>query len=93
MAKSIISNEKKCLVCGKRTSINKHHIFAGNPNRQHSEHYGCWCYLCYEHHHGSVHGVHFNKELDLKIKQLAQKKFEETHSREEFIRIFGKNYL
>ena len=41
----------------------------------------------------SDNGIHFNKELDLKIKKLCQKKYEETHSREEFIKLIGKNYI
>lgn len=39
------------------------------------------------------YGVHFNKELNLKLKRECQEKFEETHSREEFMRLIGKNYL
>jgi hypothetical protein len=41
----------------------------------------------------SNEGVHFNKKLDLKIKQLAQAKFEETHTREDFRAAFGKSWL
>lgn len=41
----------------------------------------------------SNEGVHFNRELDLKLKRECQAKFEETHSREEFMKIIGKNYL
>lgn len=41
----------------------------------------------------SNEGVHFNRELDLKLKRECQEKFEETHSREEFMKIIGKNYL
>ena len=41
----------------------------------------------------SDYGVHFNKKLDLKLKQDCQRKFEETHSREEFLEIIGRNYL
>ena len=38
-------------------------------------------------------GVHLNHELDLELKQLYQKKFEETHSRQAFMAIFGRNWL
>lgn len=31
--------------------------------------------------------------LDLRLKQDCQRKFEETHSREEFMAIIGRNYL
>ena len=38
-------------------------------------------------------GVHFNKALDIRLKQICQAEFEKTHSREEFMHIFGRNYL
>jgi hypothetical protein len=39
-------------------------------------------------------GVHFNRELDLKFKRMAQEYFEEHYgTRAEFIIEFGKNYL
>lgn len=31
--------------------------------------------------------------LDLRLKQDCQRRFEETHSREEFMAIIGRNYL
>ena len=49
-------------------------------------------YLCPRHHTGDM-GVHNgNKTLDLTLKMIAQRKFEETY-KEEFIEIFGRNYL
>lgn len=68
-------------------------VFYGTANRKLSEKYGCWIYLCAYHHNFSDEGIHFNKELDLKIKKLCQEEFEKNGSREEFMRIFGKNYL
>jgi hypothetical protein len=38
--------------------------------------------------------VHFNKELDLKLKEMAQRYYEENYgTREDFIKEFGKSYL
>jgi hypothetical protein len=48
--------------------------------------------LCFEHHRGPD-GPHQNKEYDLQLKREAQAKFEQDHSREDFIRLFGRNYL
>ena len=93
MAKSIISNERCCLVCGTTFDLHKHHIFYGSANRKLSEKYGCWCYLCARHHNMSCEGVHFNKILDTKLKQQAQKAFEYNNPDLNFIKIFGKNYL
>lgn len=93
MSKSIISNDKKCLVCGTTYDIHKHHIFFGTANRRNSEKYGCWCYLCGRHHNLSGEGVHYNIALNLDIKRMAQKRFEELYSHERFIQVFGKSYI
>ena len=76
-------------------SCHRHHIFYG-PYRKKSEQYGfvipIACYL-HENEADSVHG-NPNQGLDLKLKQMAQQYFEEHYgTREEFIRIFGKNRL
>lgn len=38
-------------------------------------------------------GVHFNRELDLHLKREQQREYEQTHSRRDFMRLIGKNYL
>ena len=94
MSKSIISNEKFCLICGTPYNLHKHHIFEGTGRRKLSEKYGCWCYLCARHHNMSNEGVHFNKLLDTSLKQQCQKAWEYSlGTRDEFIMLFGRNYL
>lgn len=94
MSKSIISNKHECLVCKTTFNLHKHHIFYGSANRKLSEKYGCWCYLCARHHNMSDAGVHFDKPLDIKLKQYCQKKWEEKYGdRQEFIKVFGKSHL
>lgn len=93
MAKSIMQTEKRCYVCGTTYDIHEHHIFYGTANRKQSEKHGFKVYLCGRHHNLSNKGVHFDRELDLRIKQDCQRLFEKTHSREEFMSIIGKNYL
>lgn len=90
--KSILQHEKECYVCGTILNLHSHHIYPG-ANRKNSEKHGLKVWLCMEHHTGQT-GVHFNKDLDTHLKQMAQRYFEEncgTH--EEFIQIFGRNYL
>lgn len=94
MSESIVSNEKRCFVCLTTIGLHRHHIFYGTGGRQLSEDYGCWVYLCGAHHNMTNYSVHFNKDFDLKLKRLCQKKWEAVHgSREDFIKIFGRNYL
>ena len=90
--KSILQeNTEYCFVCG-RYGTEIHHVFFGSANRKLAEKYNCVIGLCYAHHRGNK-GVHFNKELDLMLKQYAQRRFEEEYPQEHFLAIFGRNYL
>lgn len=91
--KSIISNVRRCRVCGTTKDLHKHHVYGG-ANRPISEKYGCWIYLCAAHHNMSSAGVHFNKALDTAIKEETQRRWEEIHGdREAFRKTFGRSYL
>lgn len=95
MSKSILQTEKECYLTGSTYNLHKHHIYFGNPGRKISEKNGFWVYLTGALHNQSNDGVHGKNghELDLKLKRDCQRKFEETHSREEFMKLIGRNYL
>ena len=86
---SIIADLNACMVCGKRAE-HMHHVFGG-AYRQKSDIYKLIVPLCAECHTGA-HGVHNNRELDLQLKQFAQKRFEDIYGLS-FFKVFGKNYL
>lgn len=89
----IVEDLKHCLVCGTSFNIHIHHCIYGSANRKKSEKYGLIVPLCAKHHNMSNEGVHFNKELDMKLKQLAQKRFMEIYPNQNFLDIFKRNYL
>lgn len=91
MGKSIMHDkEDGCLICG-NPYVECHHVCFGRGRRQLSDKYGLTVYLCHEHHRGNL-GVHFNPGLDHKLKQMAQRRFEEVYN-EDFVKVFGRNYL
>jgi hypothetical protein len=92
--KSILQSEKKCYITGSTYNLHRHHIFAGG-RRQLSEREGFWVYLIGHLHNQSNDGVHGKNghALDLQLKQDCQRKYEETHSREEWMLLMGKSYL
>ena len=90
--KSIIQEDTDyCFFCG-RYGTEIHHIFFGTSNRKMSDKYRCVVGLCYEHPRGNS-GGHHNRELDLKVKRMAQKRFQEVYPKYDFLAIFGRNYL
>ena len=94
MSDSIISNRKECLVCKITKNLHRHHVFYGTANRQKSEDYGCWVYLCFRHHNGSMAGVHSNRTFDNRLKQMCQRKWETLYgTREDFIKVFGRSWI
>ena len=90
--KSILQSDRSCYFCGSMIDLEEHHIFAGTANRKISEKYGLKVWLCHKHHTGS-HGAQYEKELNLLLKQEAQKAFEIHHSRAEWMDLIRKNYL
>lgn len=92
--KSILQTKKECFICSKKTALHDHHIYFGTARRKISEKNGFKVWLCYDHHEGTF-GVHGKKgyELDKYLKRVCQLKYEETHTREEFIKLIGKSYL
>lgn len=92
--KSIVQDldQERCFLCGSIFNLELHHIMHGTANRRLSTLYGLTCWLCRNHHTGKF-GVHNNAQLNRKLQMAAQKAFEQTHTRQEWMRIFGKNYL
>lgn len=83
---------KHCYITGS-PDVHLHHIF-GASNKAHSEEYGFIVPLHPMLHNMSNRGVHFNRDLDLDFKRMAQRYFEEHHgSRTDFIKIFGKSWI
>lgn len=91
---SILQTEKVCYITGQTNNLHRHHIFAGG-RRKISEENGFVVYLAGWLHNQSNEGVHGKNghELDLMLKRHCQMAYEKDHSREEFIRLIGKNYL
>lgn len=107
MSKSIIQSAKECYLCrsdavllgykGELTSsgLHRHHIMFGTANRQQSEKFGLWVWLCVKHHnedHG-LYAVHFNKEVNLRLRRDAERIFLQTHTFNEWMDVFKINYL
>lgn len=92
--KSILQGDKKeCYITGRTDNLHLHHIYFGTGLRKISDENGFVVWLTAEYHNMSNKGVHFNRELDLKLKRDCQRKYEETHTREEFRNLIGRSYL
>jgi hypothetical protein len=97
--KSIIQKDNEhCFLCGMNSSLEPldcHHVYGG-ANRKKSEKYGLKVYL----HHSECHifgknSVHGNAEVNKALKQKAQIRAMKVYgwTVDDFIKIFGKNYL
>ena len=84
----------RCVLCGRIGFVHTHHAFEGGGRKKRAEKYGLLYPLCPDCHTLSDYSAHRCTETALKIKRAAQRKFErESGTREEFIKIFGRNYL
>ena len=86
---TITHNLDTCYIC-KCRATELHHIFYGNANRKQSEKYGLKLPLCRECHNKA----HRDREFNYRLRRIGQRCFEKKlGTREEFMTIFGKNYL
>ena len=90
--KSILQEDKRCWLCGRVVGLEVHHILGGVANRKLSEKYGLKVWLCHNCHTGRD-GAQYDQQKNLQLKRDAQNAFERTHSRKEWMTLFGKNYL
>ena len=94
----MIGEKEKCFICGRNgfsDRLEKHHIFGG-INRKNSEKYGLTVMLCGERcHRNGKYSAHKCKETRDKLhttgQEYAMKKY--AWSVEQFLGVFGKNYL
>jgi len=81
-----------CFVCGSYRILETHHVFSG-PYRKKADKDGYVVTLCRYHHNMPPDGAHFNRSLNLRLKQIAQRDFEKTGTRDQFRERYGKSYL
>ena len=81
-----------CYICKKQTPTHRHHIYGG-ANRPHSEKYNLVVDLCPDCHLNGSKAVHKDKNTMEKLHRAGQRAFERVYTRQEFVKIFGKNYL
>jgi hypothetical protein len=101
---AITNNFKECYCCGSTENIEKHHVIHGKIGRKLSVQYRLVVPLCESCHRGK-YGIHgkYGYEKDLKLKSEAQQIWEEKRirknksnpeeAREEWLAIFGIDYV
>lgn len=98
--KSIIYQpEGTCYLCmllnddyREKPVLQEHHIYPGS-NRQASEENGLKVKLCPDHHVFGAEAVHNNIDNLRILQRIGQQVYEQGHTRGDFMRIFGRNYL
>jgi hypothetical protein len=73
--------------------LQKHHVYFGSGLREISEANGFTVYLCPEHHTDGPEAVHRNAQISREVQRAMQRKYEETHSRQDFMALVGRNYM
>lgn len=85
---------KLCWFCGREAEC-EHHLIFGSGLRSLAEQDGLKVPSCNKHHNmGAIkERIHDNPAAEKLSKMLGQAIFEQTHSREEFIKRYGRSYL
>ncbi len=98
--KSILHTQKGiCYLCVHLNSdyrqqyTEEHHILYGSGRREISEAEGLKVNLCPDHHRNGQQAVHNSRETRELLCRIAQEEYEQNHTRAQWMRIAGKNYL
>ena len=90
---SVFTNDMDACIFTGSTTVERHHIFGG-ACRAKSEEYGFVVPLRPDLHPNGVFAGKNAKDIDLKLKQMAQTYWEENiGTRDEFRKVFRKSYL
>ena len=98
-AKSIIQrpeDKNRCYLCMLRDDnysehayLETHHVMFGQGRRDKAEADGLTVRLCTDHHHE----VHHNADSRQRLCAIAQRAYERTHTREDWMERYKRNYL
>lgn len=99
--KSILQeNIDECYFSKRTDCLEWHHIYGGRQWRSISEREGFKIRLNHWYHNESKckencykGSPHHNREVREKIQAECQAKYEETHSREEFMQLMGRSFI
>lgn len=98
-AQSIVNTKcGECFLCAmegdrSRKQTEEHHVLFGSGLRTISEAEGLTVNLCIPHHRTGPEAVHNCRKTRERICRIIQREYEKTHTREEWMRMAGKNYL
>ena len=82
------AEDGRCWLCGAVTDTARHELFRGK-NRQNSKREGLWMPLC-----PRCHRLAHTHEYEEELHRIGQTIFMSTgRTREDFMEIFGRNYL
>lgn len=81
-----------CYLCKRQGDTALHHVY-GAFNRWMSDENGFVVFLCPLCHTESPTSAHKCRDTDLYLKRRCQAAYEKTHTRDEFMRLVGRNYL
>lgn len=83
---------KKCYITGRVDNLERHHCLNGTHQRRKAELDGLWVWLNADIHR-YIHDTIEGHDLKVQLKKDAQTVYELDHTREEFIKRYGKSYL
>lgn len=85
----MISEERECYLCGSRGTLHVHHCLNGS-RRKLADEDGLMIYLC-PYCHAVVHDKDARLQRELKV--IAEKHYLESHTFDEWMRRYGRNYI
>lgn len=90
-----LNDPTRCAICGRNHALHRHHVFFGTANRKISDEDCMVVYLCPDCHEDGARAVHRNREMDVAIKQAAERVWMADRDADEdaFRSRYGRSWL
>lgn len=89
---SFIGGTNECFICKSDYCLETHHLMNGAYKKA-AEKHGLLIKVCPNCHTQAPGAIHRDSLVLKDLKKIGQEYFEQTSTREEFIKEFGRNYL
>ena len=82
-----------CEVCKMAPAVTTHEVYYGTANRKISIKNGFQVKICPRCHDAAHYKIDLVTDVNKVLRKQFQREYEKNHSRQEFIKLIGQNYL
>jgi len=82
-----------CEVCEMSPAVTTHEVYYGTANRKVSIKHKFQVKICARCHDAAHYKISVGHDMNMELRKQFQREYEKNHTKEEFIKLIGQDYL